>query len=277
MLHPLALDLLASFLPLGFGALAFFAGRSLVPSSKPFKATVLIVIIGIIILVTLSLVGILPFITRSILSTLGGGTTVLCWTAVFLLGYATGSPRRTVSKSFLIMLVVIVAGILVIEGNGRLWWRFAAIDAWKRTTDPAGGLAQSSGWTCSPAAAVMLLHHHGIRSSEGEMAYLANTTLFGTDGFDLASALEEKIRDRGWRARIQETDYRTSVTKNKPFVAHVSDPKVGAHAVFIAVLAEDHAEMIDPLVGWKTQVSRAQFEQIWDGTAIWIDADRGTP
>jgi hypothetical protein len=256
---------------LGIGALAFIAGQYVVSLSKPLKAAVLVVTISIIFLVTLSLAGMLPFVTRSVLSRLGGGTLVLGWTAVFLLGYAVRSPRRTVSKGFLITLIAIVAVVFVIEGSGRLWWRFVAVNAWEHTPDTAGGLAQSSGWTCSPAAAVMLLHHHGIRSSEGEIAYLANTTLFGTDGFDLARALSEKVRDRGWRANIQETDYGRCLTRNTPFVAHVADPKVGAHAVFIAALREDHAEMIDPLVGCKTKVSRRHFENVWDGTAIWID------
>ncbi len=46
-------------------------------------------------------------------------------------------------------------------------------------------------------SAAMLLHCYGVRTSEGEMAYLANTSLFGTDARSIRPALNAKLARHG--------------------------------------------------------------------------------
>jgi hypothetical protein len=271
MLHPLALDLFLFLLPLCVGALTFACGYFLAASSRRLQAVVIVITLLFIMLAAMTLAGIMPFWARDFVSALGGGTVVMCCAAMIFLGFARGSPQRKASKEFLAALILIVAAILIIECGGRLWWRFGAAASWQRTVNANGCLVQSTRWTCSPAAGVMLLHNHGVPASEGEMAYLANTTLFGTDGLTLACALTEKVRDRAWHAELHETDYQHCCSRGKPFVAHISSQETGAHAVFVSKISADHVEVVDPLVGWPTKMSRESFQAVWDGTAIWIE------
>ncbi len=271
MLHPLALDLFLTFSSVCAGAAALACGYFLVKLSKPAQVTVLIITLGFLILVGITLAGIMPFRVRVILSALGGGSVAMSCAALILIGFAWASPKRTLSKHFLGTLVAIVAVVLLIEGGGRLWWRFAADSLWQRTANRNGLVTQSTRWTCSPAAAVMLLHAHGVRASEGEMAYLANTSLFGTYGFDLTRALTEKICDHGWHAELHETSYAVCLSRSKPFVAHIWSQETGGHAIFVHRLTSAHAFVVDPLVGWPAKKSREDFERVWDGTAIWIN------
>jgi ABC-type bacteriocin/lantibiotic exporter with double-glycine peptidase domain len=177
-------------------------------------------------------------------------------------------PNRSLSSGFLGCLVALAGCLLLIEASGRLWWRFCAPGAWQRSADAKGRLQQSSGFTCSPAA-VMLLHRHGIPSSEGEMAYLAGTSLFGTDALATTRALQRKARPHGWQARVVHADYEACAGLEAPFLAHVSGPALG-HALLVERAGPDLVEVLDPLDGSRRKMSRAGFERVWDGTAIYL-------
>jgi uncharacterized protein len=183
------------------------------------------------------------------------------------------APNRRFSTGFLTCLAAIAGGLLFIESSGPLWWRFATPELYLNVPDSQGRLRQSSGLTCSPAAAAMLLHRYGIRASEGEMAYLAGTSLFGSDAPGMARALNEKVRPNGWKAFSGHASYDQSVWRGVPFLAHVQRADLG-HAVLVEQVAPDGVRIIDPLEGESKQMSRAGFEQIWDGTVVWIDRGR---
>jgi hypothetical protein len=268
MLHPLALDVLTLLLPLCLGGVTLAAGYLLFRWPKPIRAFLLCLAIGAIAVGGSAAAGLLPGGINSVLSRLGGGTVLLSWAALLLLGVVWGLPKRSLSTGFLAALAVVAFTLLVIETGGRLWWRFPGGDLWQRTANADGCLRQSSGVTCSPAAGVMLLHHHGIAASEGEMAYLANSSFFGTDAHSLCRALAEKVQDRGWTAEVRPADYETCIHEGWAFVAHVRRPDVGGHAVFVERVLPEHVQVIDPLAGMRAKLSRAEFEQQWDGVVI---------
>src|SRR5262249_26835079 len=159
-------------------------------------------------------------------------------------------------------------------GGAGLWWRFAVPGLWRQGADAHGGRQQATGYTCYLAAAVMLLHHYGIPAGEGEMAYPANTTLFGTDEHAMAKALTAKVHGPGWHAQVEAADYEACVRYGGPFIAHVSPPGVGEHAIFVKQARPTVVALIDPLDGELQHMPRAEFEAIWYGTLIRI---RTTP
>jgi ABC-type bacteriocin/lantibiotic exporter with double-glycine peptidase domain len=148
------------------------------------------------------------------------------------------------------------------------------LELWDKTADAQGCLEQSTSWTCYPASAVMLLHHHGIRAGEGEMAYRANTTFFGTEEYTMARALTAMVRARGWYAVAEWSDYEACVRRDKPFIAHVVPPELGEeHAVFIRKVGRKFVVMIDPLDGVARRYARADFEAIWVGMLVRLVTD----
>jgi hypothetical protein len=267
MLRPLPLDLLTFLLPLSAGALAFVLGRSFRRWPRALRIGTVVLALAVVAAGATSLARILPSDAGLVMSWLGGPTVLLSGVALLLLGVVWGVPNRSLSSGFLAALTALAGCLLLIETSGRLWWRFCAAQAWQRSADAEGCLQQSSGLTCSPAAAVMLLHRHGISSTEGEMAYLAGTSLFGTDAHSMTRALRWKAQPHGWQAEVRQTDYEACVRQTAPFVAHVTRPSLG-HALLVEKMSADQVEVLDPLDGRRRKMSRADFEQVWDGTAI---------
>ena len=193
MLQPLFLDILGFILPLLAGALAFQAGRTIRSWRKALRVSFAILATAVIVGGT-ALAFLLPNDVAPLLSRLGGATVALSWTALLLVGVVWRVPGRSFSTGFLVSLALLAGCLIAIESSGRLWWRFGDPRAWQRVPNAEGLLRQSSGLSCSPTAAAMLLHRYGIGSSEGEMAYLANTSLFGTDAYSIARALQMKAQ-----------------------------------------------------------------------------------
>jgi hypothetical protein len=215
-----------------------------------------------------SLGHIVPMAVEEMVSFIGGATVICCWMALVLLGIVWAAPRRHFSSTFLVLLGLIAAILILLDSGARLWWRYGMPHLWEMTADASGGLVQSTSSTCSPACAVMLLNYYGIPASEGEMAYLANTTLFGTDAYAMARALTGKMHGRGYQARVDTSDYDGLIGQGSPFIAHVRLPKVGAHALLVRKTTARFVEVIDPLVGIPERMSRADFEAIWDGSLV---------
>lgn len=272
MLRPLALDLLALVLPIAAGTAAFAMGRSLQLWPRPLRWLALTFAVGTVAIAGVGLAAAPSALMSPVLSAVGG-TVLLCWIALFLLGVAWSAPNRSFSSPFLGCIVALAGCLLLIEGAGPVWWRFLAPGLWQRTTDSHGCLRQSSGLTCAPAAAVMLLHQYGVSASEGEIAYFANTSLFGTDAWSTARALTHRVRELGLHAEARVTDYEACLGAGRPFVAHVRRRDVGRHAVLVAHMSAQAVDVIDPLNGAPAKVPRAKFEEEWDGTVVWLVGD----
>ncbi len=269
MMRPLALDLAAFFLPCITCVLLFLLGRRFQSWSKSLRIVTLTASVIVLSVGLASLARLLPTGVERIGFQLGGMTTLLCWVATFLLGVVWGVPGRSLSSSFLIALATIALVMVGIESSGRLWWRFAAPATWNRTADGMGLLQQSSSVTCSPTAAVMLLRLADIPASEGEMAYLSGTSVLGTDAQGMSLALEQKAASHGWRVEVGPTTYDECVRRGEPFLAHVKGRYLG-HAVTVVGAREEGVLLLDPADGKAHTMSRQDFEQDWNGMAIWL-------
>lgn len=120
----------------------------------------------------------------------------------------------------------------------------------------------------------MLLQHYGIVASEGEMAYLANSSLLGTDAWSMVRALSRKAAPYGLRARHRHPESLVDLgDRPAPFVAHIFWRTGYGHAVFVEHIAAEGVVIIDPLDGQRSELSLEQFERAWDGTAIYLMAE----
>lgn len=255
-------------LPLIAGAGLFRLGVTFRRWPRAARGAAVAVCLAAIAASLLSATRLLPGAVEGAVFRTGGMTTVLCWVALFLLGVVWGVPHRTLTSPFLATLAVVALVVLAIEASGRLMWRFSP-DAWDRTAGEDGLLRQSSGMTCSPSAAVMLLHRYGVTASEGEMAYLAGTSLLGTDARSVARALEAKVAPLGWKVEFGPGTYDECLRRGEPFLAHVSGPTLG-HAVTVVGMTPDEVVYLDPADGKPGAMSRTRFEREWDGTVVRI-------
>lgn len=269
MLRPLYLDLLYFLIPLAVGALAFLAGRTFRRWPLVVRILAVLVALGIVTGGVLALARRLPFEVQPAVSWVGGATVILAWVALFLIGVVWGVPGRSFSSNFLVAIVAIAGVLVAIESAGPLWWRYGEPETWRRTADKDGFLVQSSGATCSPAASVMLLRLYDVAASEGELAYLSGTSLFGTDAHAMARALQQKVGPLGWRVEVRRTDYDSALRRKRPFVAHVEGSTSG-HALLVEGMSPEKVIVRDPADGKLKQAARADFERMWDGTAIYI-------
>lgn len=266
--RPLAVDILTAAAPILSGLLALFLGRSLPRWPRVAQLLVVLAAVGCLAVGIASFTQTLPSQASLLLTQVGGGTVVCCLVAAFLLGVALGSPKVSFSSNFLYSLFGIASILLLIEGSGRLYWRFAAPAAWVRFADDSGQLRQSTGMTCEPTAAVMLLHATGVSASEGEMAYRSGTSLFGTDANSVAAAISDKVAPLGLRAEAKRRSYDEATSLHRPAVVHIYPPGGGGHAVFVEQFWPMGVILIDPADGQRYALRREEFEQIWDGTTV---------
>ena len=266
-MRPLALDLAAFLLPIAVGVVLFLLGRGFRKWPLALRALALVMSLALLAAGLLSATRALPVVIERNIQLTVGMTPMLCLVACFLLGVVRGVPGRSLTSAFLFSLAGVALVIIAIEWSGRLWWRFVSPGAWERTPNAAGLLQQTSGMSCSPTAAVMLLHRFGISSSEGEMAYLAGTTLLGTDAFNMARALDTKAQAHGLRVEVERSTYDEAVRRGEPFLAHIAGGVLG-HAVTVAQMTPDGVVILDPATGQPYALTRQSFEAEWDGTAV---------
>jgi hypothetical protein len=276
VLRPLWVDLLLTLLPLALAIAAWVAGRYW--ARMPRELAVPLIILALLI-VPLPLLRFVPGwrdFAGVLLHSFGGATRLECGAALFLLGIASAAPRKSLSPAFLGTVAGLVGLVMLTESAGRLWWRFMAPATWNNVPNANGCITQTTGSTCSSAATAMLLHHHGIRASEGELAYLSNTSLLGTTSLDMADALRAQLetgwfRQTGWfRPVVERIPYDKLVSKHWAFVADVDLPNIGGHAVFVRLATAQVVELVDPRDGTLQQMPRREFERIWEGTALLI-------
>jgi hypothetical protein len=270
MLRPLFFDFLSLFLPLISGCVLVFLGGFQAKLPRMVNALFLVLALATVVGGTVSAANLFPDTIHEGISYLGGATILLSLAALMLLGFAWSAPNRRFTNSFLITLMGICFVLLAIDGSGPLYWRFGAAQAWDRYPDGRGWLRQSSGVTCSPTAAAMLLYDYGIQVSEGEMAYLAGTSLFGSDGPAMARAIRAKVQDLGWTVHIAKTNLEEVTQRKVPFLAHIRGQSYG-HAVVVMYMSDDVVDYLDPAHGQPIEIPIAAFLKVWDQTAIWIE------
>ena len=266
-MRPLVQDLAEFAVPLAAGAMLFLLGRTFRRWPWFVRCAALVFACSLIAIAILSGVGVRSLEIERLAYHAGGMTIVLCLVALFLFGVVWGVPGRSLSSPFLIALAAIAILVVAIEASGRLWWRFGSPETWGRTADSRGLLRQSSGVTCSPSAAVMLLRQHDIQAGEGEMAYLSGTTLLGTDATGIARAIDAKTAPDGMHAEVSQSTYEEALRRSAPFLAHVQGRYFG-HAVVVVGMQPDQVTLLDPADGQAHTISRDEFEDQWDGVSV---------
>jgi Peptidase C39 family len=272
-MRPLVLDILDAVIPVAIGIVLFFGGRLQWRLPMIFRVLLVVVAIGIVAVGGMTLAHLIPREVGFWVSRIGGATVLLAWVAQFLLGMVWDTKGRSFSATFLVLIAVVAGCLIAVESSGRLWFRYRETELWDRYPDNDGFLQQSSGASCSPTAAAMLLHRYGIRVSEGEMAYLAGTSLFGTDAPAIARALRMKLENQGMQVVARHMNYDECARLGKPFIAHVAGSSSG-HALLVERAAPDHVQIVDPAEGKRIWMLRAEFEKIWDGTVIYLERTR---
>jgi ABC-type bacteriocin/lantibiotic exporter with double-glycine peptidase domain len=127
--------------------------------------------------------------------------------------------------------------------------------------------------TCVPAATAMLLNQAGVEATEGELAYLSDTSLFGTTLHGMRETIDLKIGALGLRSRVETLDYDQARRLQAPFVGHCTTFGIKGHAVYVERLDEETAWLIDPLVGHRQRLPRREFNKMWTGRSLWLAAD----
>jgi hypothetical protein len=125
---------------------------------------------------------------------------------------------------------------------------------------------QTSRYTCTPAAAAMLLTRHGIPAQESEMAELCLTRK-GTTWQGLFRGLTIKTRDQPYRVRVVECDWdelpekltgpailSVGIDPSKPYPEHYTKywgwmPGVRHSVMLRDVIPDGRLSIADPAVG----------------------------
>jgi hypothetical protein len=201
----------------------------------------------------------------------GRESVVACLAGLAVLGAAYRAERRTISNASLHLATGLAFAVLALLTSGWLMLRLLMPQVYGNRPDRDGILQQTTGMTCSPAAAAMLLHRFGISISEGELAERAGTGLLGTDPHSMVRALNRIVGSRGKRARVGRMGYEAAHRLHCPFVAHAFRPSIGGHAVFVETLSRTAATVVDPLLGTQEVEVRESFEEEWNGVTLWIE------
>jgi predicted double-glycine peptidase len=130
---------------------------------------------------------------------------------------------------------------------------------------------QTSGYSCSAASAVNLLHRYGVGATEREMAELCVTRAggsrwTGTTDSGLMRGLRIKLEGRG-TPRITLPAYDSIPT---PSLVAIQLNEQLSHSIMVVAVAPDHVNVVDPLYGTGT-IPREQFERGWKKSAIHLE------
>jgi hypothetical protein len=206
----------------------------------------------------------------------GGEGALACLGASVLLGIAWSERKRSSGRVVLAAATAMVFLLLTGLASGSVLWHYFGQKLRANYPDASGALQQTSGITCAPAAACMLLYRAGVRISEGELAELANTTpLQGTAPHALARAVDRVARAHRRRGRIQRVDYARAMRLGHAFVALMHRPGVGGHALCVLKADATRVRVIDPLSGSPDTIPRAEFIAEWDPVIVWIEKPGG--
>ncbi len=268
MLRPLWVDLALTLIPLTLAGTAWVAGRY--AARMPRKA-VLALLCLVLPLVPLPLLRLAPGCQESadlLLYRMGGTTRLECAIALFLLGFAWATPRKSLSPAFRALTQV---------------HRLASCPSRKRGAQNAGAhgpgaVGQHSGFgqTAEPLSVPASAWHgstlrqcwwrHVFNVVEHPrnletVPYLSNRLLLGASALDMADALRLKLKGTGFRPVVRHLHYDQLLGKDQPFVACVELPGLGGHALLVFQLFDTGILMVDPQSGAQNRMSRADLSR----------------
>ncbi|MHC4598860.1 MAG: cysteine peptidase family C39 domain-containing protein [Planctomycetota bacterium] len=193
------------------------------------------------------------------------------WLPFSILFFALASHLLSRSKR---RAIFVFLGLLLVIMTQRVYWRLTPPPSYqyKGTVDAKGVCRQTSHYTCTAAASVTLLHGHGIRSTEGEMASLSGIIPGGgASHHQAAYGLARKLRKEGRteEVRILKPGVNGLDQIPVPFLAGIKWGFLVDHMVCVLRVDVNFVEMGDPVQGW-VAMDRADFEADWKGLAIVI-------
>lgn len=202
-----------------------------------------------------------------------GGSGCLSLVACLLFLSYAAVTRRTSPQRFMVwFLAGIVVLVLVAVGGSSLYWRAWGMKALSRKPGPDGTLKQSTAFTCAPAAAAMMLHCYGVEASEGEMAYYSRTNLLlGTSLYGVARGLRNRYRFTGFFPTYEHRSLKSALQVRLPFVAAVSLPETGPHAVLVVEYHPSEVVVADPYLGKHRCLSTQEFANAFLGDIVSIE------
>lgn len=208
-----------------------------------------------------------PLVSRA-----GGEGTLACLGLILMLGVAWKAGRRFASRPLVVTAIILSSAILLTTNGAPLAWRWFGQPLMRNYPNSAGLIQQTTGMTCAPAAAAMLLNRYGLRVSEGQLAETAGTNpLVGTDEFALANAMELPAAGHNLRAAARRLSYQEAKQLACPFVAYIRRAGIGGHAILVLEIGETNVLTADPLSGETERMPRSSFEEEWSGVAIWLE------
>lgn len=75
-------------------------------------------------------------------------------------------------------------------------------------------------------------------------------------------------------AQVVTADYDAAMKQQGPFLACVTIPGIGSHAVLVLNMNADGVELIDPRFGQRQKLSRAEIERQWEGKIVYLEIAR---
>jgi predicted double-glycine peptidase len=184
--------------------------------------------------------------------------------SMFILGSAVALVRHSIVKRD--ALLVLGGFLLVYCGVSAV---IAAIPhELHGEVDGKGVCHQTSGYSCAAASAAMLLHRHGVRATEQEMAELCatragSTAVSGTSDSGIMRGLRIKLEGRATPV-ITTPDYdRIPV----PALVAIRIHDRLCHCILVQAVEPDQVRVVDPLYGG-CSIPREQFERTWLKAAI---------
>jgi ABC-type bacteriocin/lantibiotic exporter with double-glycine peptidase domain len=163
------------------------------------------------------------------------------------------------SRSFGSSTIVIVIGVIVL---GSLVWAGQMLDAGKSDfLGTAGVVLQNKRNNCGPAALKMILDHHGIPSSLGEIEGRISLTRRGASMLALKEAAESMgLSAEGWRYTMEDLPKAPF-----PAILYVN----GDHFIVADSIVSGRVFVRDPAVG-KLRLQRSGLLGIWEGETLLI-------
>jgi hypothetical protein len=188
------------------------------------------------------------------------------WNAVFALisfSFAFTALRASTEKSVVARLLPGTLAVLLVAIIYTEWATARHIaDELTDRVDPDGAILQSSGWSCSPAAAANLMRLYGRTSTERELAALFRTTPSGTMGEWERHGFESL----GFVCRslnVTNRDLGQVVPPAMLGVEVAGRPPIPHSVAFVAWL-DGKALICDPMSGYRL-LTRYQVHDWWRG------------
>ena len=169
-------------------------------------------------------------------------------------------------------VVLSIALLGVILWHGRFFLIPPRAEELKTSWDADGVCVQSRDWSCVPAAVATLLRHHGIKTTESEVAQLAlSRPHYGTHILGTHRALRILGKDKGLRVRLLHCSVETLRRLRKPcmILSHFNVD----HVNVVYAATRDFAVVAEPSWGMEGWPNIEDIGEVWSGEVIAVYRD----